>query len=320
MQRIVVDWGTTNLRAHLVNDGGAIADTRVAPRGVHNCHGNYREVLREFCGDWQQQWPGIPVYLCGMIGSRTGWHEAPYVESPATPDALYRALLPIPSEANMFTVPGMRCITPAGAPDVMRGEECQVLGALEETGASEALIILPGTHSKWVRVTDGSIHDFATFFTGEMYALLHQHSSIGAVLNLKHQHTGSFHRGLSESAGPGGLLNQIFSARTRTLCEDTGDQSMSAYLSGILIGSEFIHGRQLFATKGRIFLVSDPNLAVLYQMAADHFGLELWPLDPAHTVVRGVARICAAGAGLEDKKASQPVRDQTQPPEEVTQC
>lgn len=317
MRRIVVDWGTTNIRAYLVDDSGNIAQSRQGPRGVHNCAGDYSRVLREFCGDWQEQWTNIPTYLCGMIGSRTGWFEAPYVASPATTDALYRGLLPVPGEHKVFIVPGMQCITPAGTPDVMRGEEAQALGALEETGLKNTLIILPGTHSKWVRVIDGRIHDFATFFTGEMYALLHDHSSIGAVLDLKRHSPESFRRGLRESVGRGGLLNQIFSARTRTLCEDIDEQSMSAYLSGILIGSEFIHGRQLFATDEELLLVGDTRLAPLYETAAEHFGLHVRTLDPAITVVRGIAQICEHG--------SSPAMDENQQPtasiiEELQQC
>ena len=304
MKRIVVDWGTTNFRAYLIDNTGSIAESRVAPRGVHNCHDDYSEVLQAYCGDWRQLWPGIAIYLCGMIGSRTGWHEAPYVASPASPDALYRGLVRIPAEHNVFVVPGMRCITPAGTPDVMRGEECQVLGALAYTGHENALLILPGTHSKWVRVQDGCIHDFATFFTGEMYALLHQHSSIGAVLDVDHHHSESFQRGLLQSVGPGGLLNQIFSARTRTLCEDIGGQSMSAYLSGILLGSEFIHGGQLFTATEEILLVGDERLAALYQVAAEHFGLQLRTLNPALAVTRGVAAICAAGISAVPEQAT----------------
>jgi len=295
MQRIVVDWGTTNIRAYLVNGSGDIAERRSAPRGVHNCQGNYSEVLKEICSDWRSHWPDAPLYLCGMIGSRTGWCEAPYIASPASPKALYRGLVPVPGEINVFVVPGMRCVTPSGAPDVMRGEESQVLGALQETTQRNTLIILPGTHSKWVQVKDGSIEHFATFFTGEMFALLHHHSSIGAVLKLEQHDTDSFMKGVSESVGPSGLLNQIFSARTRTLCEDIRGQSMSAYLSGILIGSEFVHGQQLFSTNGEILLVGDNRLVELYQRAAEYFGLNLHAIDPATSVVRGVTQICEAG-------------------------
>ncbi|WGL18380.1 2-dehydro-3-deoxygalactonokinase [Microbulbifer bruguierae] len=301
MQRIVVDWGTTNIRAHLVDSDGGIAGSRNAPRGVHNCDGNFSDVLREYCGDWQIRWPGIPVYLCGMIGSRTGWVEAPYVGSPARPEALYRGLVPVPGENNVFVVPGVRCITPAGSPDVMRGEESQVLGVIAQGNIQNALVILPGTHSKWVRVRDGRIYDFATFFTGEMYALLHSHSSIGAVLKQEGHNRASFQRGLTESIGLGGLLNQVFTARSRTLCEDVTGQSMSAYLSGILIGSEFIHGQQLFAAEGEILLVGDKQLVTLYQQAAAHFGLEQRALDAAYAVVHGVAKICASA----DEKESR---------------
>ncbi len=201
--------------------------------------------------------------------------------------------MPVPTESNVFLVPGVRCVSPAGTPDVMRGEESQVFGALEITGLRDALVILPGTHSKWVRVIEGRIHDFATFFTGEMFALLHHHSSIGAVLNREKQNNASFHKGLAESVGPGGMLNQVFAARARTLCEDVSGQSMSAYLSGILIGSEFSHGKELFTPEGELLLIGDNHLAELYQQAAERFAVELRPLDPAETVVKGVAQICA---------------------------
>ncbi|MCW8125882.1 2-dehydro-3-deoxygalactonokinase [Microbulbifer halophilus] len=305
MQRIVVDWGTTNIRAHLIDDDGRALVSRSGECGVQRCDGDYAAVLGEYCSDWQHRWPGIPTYLCGMIGSRTGWQETPYVPCPVEPPALAAGLKPLAGRDNIFFVPGVQCRTPAGTPDVMRGEECQVLGALAISGLDDGVLILPGTHSKWVRVRGGRIVDFATFFTGELFALLHRHSSIGSVLDAESMDAHSFDRGLAQSCGKGGLLHQVFSARSRSLCEDTGDQSMSAYLSGILIGSEFAHALSLFPPAGKLLLVGDRKLGNSYRQAAQHFDLPLQPIDPALAVVRGVKIICdAAGDHSQQKEAA----------------
>lgn len=305
MQRIVVDWGTTNIRAHLIDDDGRMVVSRNGECGVHNCDGDYAAVLREYCGDWQRQWPEIPTYLCGMIGSRTGWQETPYVACPATPQALATGLQPLADRRNIYFVPGVQCRTPADTPDVMRGEECQVLGAMALSGLRDGLLILPGTHSKWVRVRDGQIVDFATFFTGELFALLHRHSSIGAVLDAESMDSDSFDRGLAQSHRDGGLLHQVFSARTRSLCEDIGGQSMSAYLSGILIGSEFAQAQTLFPIEGELLLVGDRKLGECYRQAARHLDLTLKPVDPSLAVVRGVEIIChTSGDHNQQKEAA----------------
>lgn len=302
MQRVVVDWGTTNIRAHLIGNDGHIVESRSGARGVQRCNGDYATVLREFCGDWQRQWPQIPTYLCGMIGSRTGWQETAYVPCPAAPQALAAGLQPLAEHDNIFFIPGVQCRTPAGTPDVMRGEECQILGALALSELREGLLILPGTHSKWVRVREGQIVDFATFFTGELFSLLHRHSSIGTVLNAETTDANSFEYGLQQSHRDGGLLHQVFSARTRSLCEDIQDQSMSAYLSGVLIGSEFSHALAMFPATGELLLVGDRKLGDCYRQAARHFELALRPIDPAQAVVQGVEIICAATIETNPKK------------------
>ncbi len=75
----------------------------------------------------------------------------------------------------MRIIPGLRCAGLTGAPDVMRGEETQVLGWLAQHPDRQQgrhLVCHPGTHAKWVVVEDGRIVRFVTAMTGEMFAVL----------------------------------------------------------------------------------------------------------------------------------------------------
>jgi len=294
MRCIVVDWGSSNFRAHLVDNNDRVVCTRSDECGVLNCGDNYRDLLLERCGDWLQRWQSLPVYLCGMISSRNGWREAPYAPCPADAATIAERLLPVGELPNVWVVPGVSCRSPGGAPDVMRGEESQVLGALQMRGRESAVLLLPGTHSKWVRVDNGRITDFATFFTGELFALLHRHSSIGSVLGDVDNDPRSFIEGLRHSRRAGGPLHQMFAARAMALCEPDSGLAMSAFLSGLLVGNELAEALRMFPGSGEILLVGSDKLQTLYRLAADEFNIRLNAVDPSMAVVRGVTAICDA--------------------------
>ncbi|WP_346837652.1 2-dehydro-3-deoxygalactonokinase [Microbulbifer sp. SAOS-129_SWC] len=294
MRCIVIDWGSSNFRAHLVDDGGHVVCTRSDDCGVLNCGKNYQALLLERCGDWLQRWPQVPLYLCGMIGSRNGWREAPYAPCPANAAAIAQQLLPLGELPNAWVVPGVSCMSPGGAPDVMRGEESQVLGALQLRSRESAVLLLPGTHSKWVRVENGRIIDFATFFTGELFALLHRHSSIGSVLGDADSDPHSFIEGLRHSRRAGGPLHQMFAARALALCEPDSGLAMSAFLSGLLVGNELAEALTMFPAADEILLLGSEKLQNLYRLAADEFGIGLNAVDPSLAVVKGVTAICDA--------------------------
>jgi 2-dehydro-3-deoxygalactonokinase len=170
---IAIDWGTSSLRAYRLDRAGAIVEKRSAPLGImHVEGGRFAEALESQVDDWLEAGDG-PMVMSGMIGSRQGWKEAAYVECPAGAEQIGARLQPVSwgGGREAWIAPGLSCRDPGGVPDVMRGEETQILGVLE-TLPKAAWICLPGTHSKWVEVRDGRIHSFTTHMTGEAFATL----------------------------------------------------------------------------------------------------------------------------------------------------
>ena len=175
---LAIDWGTTSARAYRLDAAGAVLARRYAPLGIQSVHdGRFDVALEALLGDWQGD--TAPRIACGMIGSRQGWCEAPYVECPADLAGLGGALTRTPG-GELAIVPGARCIDPSGVPDVMRGEETQLAGALARD-EDHVLAVLPGTHSKWAMVERGELVRFATYMTGELYAVLLEHTLLGRM-------------------------------------------------------------------------------------------------------------------------------------------
>mgnify|MGYP001406183472 CR=1 FL=1 len=181
---IAVDWGTSSLRAWLLDADGQVLDARRSDQGLMQvANSDFAGTYHALVHDWVRAHGRCPAIACGMIGSQGGWHEVPYIETPAAPASLAERLAVIDTEAGAFhIVPGVMQAPAAGRlADVMRGEETQSLGALalDPTLAASARLITPGTHSKWITVEDGRLGTFATYMTGELYALLTAHSILG---------------------------------------------------------------------------------------------------------------------------------------------
>ncbi|MEN9627252.1 MAG: hypothetical protein RJA10_479, partial [Pseudomonadota bacterium] len=213
---IALDWGTSNLRARRLGAGGQLLDERSAPVGVMAVpERRFEDALRALCGDWIG---AAPLVASGMVGSRQGWVEAPYLPCPASLQAAAAQLTAVPllGGAVLHIVPGLVCTGPDGQADVMRGEETQLWGAGLADGSC---CLLPGTHSKWAWVgADGTIERFQTGMTGELYAVLVQHSILGRLMQPGTAAPAAFadgaRLGLAEHAH---LSHLVFAARTAGL-------------------------------------------------------------------------------------------------------
>lgn len=236
---IGLDWGTSSLRAYLIGDEGTVLESRDSPMGIMRVQaGDFAGAFGQACGDWLNT-NDVPILLSGMIGSKQGWLEAPYCACPADAAAIARAVaaLALPGR-RAHIVPGLSCTNAAGVPDVMRGEETQIIGAIPASGSHVA--VLPGTHSKWAQVREGAVQSFASFMTGEIYAALTGHTILGRLMKLDAPHDPpTFARGVRYGLEtPQHLLNTVFSARTLGLFGQLGETALPSYLSGLLIGSE----------------------------------------------------------------------------------
>jgi 2-dehydro-3-deoxygalactonokinase len=237
MNLVALDWGTSSLRGALLADDGSVLEERSFARGILTVDkGGFKAVFESCFGDWMQ--PGTLCLIAGMAGSQQGWMEAPYCPCPAGFTDIAAQLAWV-EPGRIAIVPGLS-IDVKGIPDVMRGEETQVFGALQLLGLTDARLVLPGTHSKWVTVTHQRITDFSTWMTGEFYALLRQHSILARTLPLTDtsHNDAAFEQGVAYALRGDGLLHTAFSARTLSLFKRMASDALPSYLSGLVIGEE----------------------------------------------------------------------------------
>lgn len=270
---IGVDWGTTSCRAYLIGADGVVLSRASGGPGILAVEdGDFAGTLRDMIVEWLQDYDKLPIVLSGMIGSRQGWYEVPYVRAPARIYDLALGLYRIEDEdfGNMSFVPGLT-IVQDDMPDVMRGEETQVIGAMAALGIENGLFVLPGTHSKWVEVSEGRIGAFRTFMTGEVYAALKDHSILGRLMRETVPDGAGFSRGVATGIAlpnGGALLNRIFGARTYGLFDRMPATALADYLSGMLIGAEITEATRTMQTHGRpIVIVGSTALNARYSVA-----------------------------------------------------
>jgi len=291
---IGIDWGTSSLRAYHLDAAGAVIARLETDQGILKVpQGGFREVLRALIDPWLLGGETL-VLLCGMVGSRQGWQEAPYLPCPAGPEEIAQALTPLEFDgARCLLVPGLSTADRAGAPDVMRGEETKLIGLLAELGDAAAVACLPGTHSKWARLVGGRIAGFATHMTGEVRATLLAHSILGRLAEPGEETPGTdlaFLRGVRRAREPGGLLHHLFGTRALGLMGRLAPADTDAYLSGLLIGHEVASALADGPLPGPVHLVGSERLCRLYALAFGEAGLAHRPHD-ADLVAKGLARI-----------------------------
>ncbi|MEO3430669.1 2-dehydro-3-deoxygalactonokinase [Pelagibius sp. CAU 1746] len=269
---IGVDWGSSSFRAYLLGPDGEILERREAAGGVLRVRGgDFAAALLAEVGDWLKQAPDSLVVMSGMIGSRQGWREIPYVDCPAGPAEVAGGLERVDwGEGEAWIVPGLLDESRPGRPDVMRGEEAQVLGALAQMPPGGGVVCLPGTHSKWVRVVDGVVQGFATYMTGEVYDLLQGHSILGRLMTKGAVNADRWFLDGVALAREGGLLNRLFTARSRVLAGSLPETEVRSYLSGLLIGDELFSA--LGEEEAEVFLLGAPALTALYEAALGKLG------------------------------------------------
>ena len=270
MNLVALDWGTSSLRGALLADDGSLLEERSFARGILTVDkGGFAAVFESCFGDWMQ--PRKLCLISGMAGSQQGWVEAPYCHCPAGFADVAENLAWIEPK-RIAIVPGLS-IDKDGVPDVMRGEETQVFGALQLLNLADARLVLPGTHSKWVTVTNQRITDFSTWMTGEFYALLRQHSILSRTLpstDTAHDNA-AFEQGVARALQGDGLLHTAFSARTLSLFKGMTTEALPSYLSGLVIGEEL--KCQQLKRGDSVVLVGAERLTTKYEQALNQLGV-----------------------------------------------
>lgn len=293
---IAVDWGTSSLRGARLDVNGNALEERAFARGIMTVPpSEFASVFEALFGDWMST-QGTLCLISGMAGSRQGWVEAPYCACPAGFDELAGQLAWLPQGAlnpkghRIAIVPGMSS-EEAGVPDVMRGEEVQIFGAMQLSGWQNGLFVLPGTHSKWAVVQDGRITSFKSFMTGEVFAALSQHTILAKTIATDAPFDeAAFARGVANAQGPSGLLHHAFSARTLSLFGRMQAGPLASYLSGLVIGEEL--RAQTIGPVAEVVLVGSPGLNQRYSLALHELGLRCQTFGSEATW-RGLAALAA---------------------------
>jgi 2-dehydro-3-deoxygalactonokinase len=251
-----------------IAEGGAVLDSRSNPRGAGGlAPDQFDAVLQQVAGDWLTQ--SLPILVSGMAGARGRWREMAYLPCPAGVADLATAVASPDDAPHVSIVPGVAVFEDGLLQDVVRGEETQVFGL---DAPDDAVIVAPGTHSKWIRTSGGRITGFRTFMTGEFYALLSQHSILARTLDASAPlDEASFLEGVTRSENGHGLLHNAFGARTLALFERMPKQELSSYLSGLLIGEEL--RTQSLQAVGEVVLIGSSALTQRYTLALRSTGV-----------------------------------------------
>jgi 2-dehydro-3-deoxygalactonokinase len=301
---VVVDWGTSSFRGWLMSaDGEVLAESR-GGEGMLHCTGGgagavFAPVLRDHLARLGAA-EGAPVLICGMAGARQGWAEAPYLKTPTRLDALHEGAIRIDAPGDIRILPGIAQARPE-RPDVMRGEETQLLGVTEADFTG--LVCIPGTHSKWVRIEAGRIVEFSTYMTGELYSVIAQHSILAHALEMAGPLAADsqpFREGLSMAlAEPAALTASLFRLRAAQLLGFEQRADGAARLSGLLIGTELADAARRHGLLGSgplrsVRLIGAGALGRLYEAALAGQGLDVTTVDAEQASRLGLAKAAIA--------------------------
>jgi 2-dehydro-3-deoxygalactonokinase len=290
-----IDWGTTHRRVSALDDGGTLLREFADDDGMLRAGGRFPQALQAALAAVAPLAAAPRVLMSGMVGSAQGWHEVPYVDIDLPLAALASRLFAVPDApagASVHIVPGYRLCSADGRVDVMRGEETQLLGAAA-LGLADAVVVLPGTHSKWVRLRAGRIEGFATYMSGELFALLSQHGTLAPLLRESVDDDDAFDRGLA-AGRRGALSNVLFECRARVVAGRMPALQAREYLSGVLIGAEWHDALQRFGAGGvPLHVLGSAELAARYRRAAERLGVPLAGIDARAAQLAAWRALCS---------------------------
>ncbi len=300
---IAGDWGTSNLRLYLCQIDGdnpvELLETRFGP-GISEIQGDFEDKFFNLAQDWIDQYGAMPVVFSGMVGSNIGWKEAPYLHCPVAADDIAAGRIAFEARGLEFSIlAGLRATNPLGLPDVMRGEELQMLGWLrinQHRDHDRRLFCLPGTHNKWAFIDGDQLHTFLTAFTGELFALLRKNSILISDDSAIAFSQNAFMDGVKavESLNGAHIVHSLFSVRSRQVVGEMAATDGLSYLSGQIAAAD-IHGAlQLFEDVRRITVIGEPTLTEQYKIVLEHLGHEATCCNPEEIAVSGFEAIYRA--------------------------
>lgn len=307
---IAGDWGTSHLRLSLCSADGAPLATRLG-RGVGSLSGAVAAEFESLTAEWTQEHGRVPAVLCGMAGSTLGWREAPYLPCPVHVGRIGNNMVRFMEQGRDIAIaPGVSCRNRYVGPDVMRGEETQILGAMRcmpALATGRHILCMPGTHAKWVTLQDGTIEMFLTGITGELFDIVCRHSIlVGAKGPVETADGAEFNRALEQVRlhPDAELIHLLFGTRSRQLTGELKAKDAASYLSGLIIGRDVAGALRLFksdlAQAKAITVVATPDLSALYASALKSRNVAVNTVDGHAASLAGLTALfeSLSGAGL----------------------
>ncbi|OED50486.1 2-keto-3-deoxy-galactonokinase [Rhodobacteraceae bacterium (ex Bugula neritina AB1)] len=286
---IAVDWGTTNLRVWVFAADGTELAHASSDRGMGQLTSDvFEPALLELVGDFLPSNQVTPVICCGMVGARQGWIEAPYLSVPCKPPGIGNAIGPEVKDPRLdvHILPGVSQNLPA---DVMRGEETQIGGFLQNNPGFDGAVCLPGTHTKWVQVSAGEIVSFRTFMTGELFSLLSERSVLRHSLVDEGWDEAAFNDACNDAmTSPQHLSARLFALRAGSLLHGLTPSKARARLSGSLIGLELAGSRPYWLGR-EVAIIGAVGLAGLYDRALTGVGVSATIADAEAMTLAGLS-------------------------------
>lgn len=278
MHFIGLDWGTSSLRAYLIDEQGKICQRVSSDQGLLAIKNNqFQQPLAEVLaslpgpGEYGER---TAILAAGMVTSRNGWLETPYVTCPASVEALAGELTPLDTEqyGRIWFMPGLCQASPS--PDIIRGEETQLAG-LECPG--KRVVIMPGTHSKWVRLVDGEVQQFSTYLTGDLFNAVRHHTILQAIPEgvwKMEDFKQGVKTGFDDYRRGRSLLSSLFQVRATTILATSTHTDSESYLSGLLMGTEIAEASATYYSSDTPYLIiANQRLTELYTAALSLCGL-----------------------------------------------
>ena len=285
---IAVDWGTSNVRAWAFNESERPFAQVSSARGMAKLEpGEFETALLELIDDWLADGQILPVFACGMVGARQGWIEAPYSEVPCAPLSP-ASFISAPTTDNRIAVRIAGGLRQSDPPDVIRGEETQIAGLLAEQPGFNGVACMPGTHSKWVEISDGQVIKFKSFISGELFSLLQNHSVLKHSLTSEIIDRKTFENELDCLIGRSDTpLAAMFSLRAEDLLFETPPEVLRAKLSASLIAAE-VRAAKPYWTNRRVALIGERSLSKFYSLALNRLGVQTETPDTPELTLAGL--------------------------------
>lgn len=291
---IGVNWGSSNFRAYRIAADGRLIDRFAEPAGIATLD---RAGMARQIAALVARWPDCgTIYASGMVGSNVGWTEVPYATCPAgIAEVRAAAVLTHFERIGVTIIPGLTCRRASdGGTDILRGEETEIFGLATLESLADGIVALPGTHTKWARISRGRVVDFATSMSGEIFDRLTTQGLLASIVAGQASDGEAFRDAVAQGrAHRLGLGTALFGVRARVIRGELARADAASTLRGLLIGADIADAEALFPdiAAGRVPLVGNGALCALYAAALAVCGMESRVLDADRAAVAGFAAI-----------------------------